>query len=287
MIIPNLAAGPNRTPGIATVKPQQTVKLSPTQAHKFPATLGQLSGNGGIASESVNGFGGFDPITGIANGVVPFPLFSDGPKFVLKGQYGNINPQFFAAYNAALAATNTPSTSNKSTASNPSDPPSLVDTRRVLNPLAPPFMFFHPFQLAYPPTAAAAAALHPPVFNRHDPTTSSSAPTPRGVPVLPAWYPAAMPDLSASPSAGASSAHPFPAIPPAPADFASPIPLGPMVAMQSLVGFPHGGQGDAGVAATAICWDPIIGMFRPTGAGSLPGGGNASSVFEQNEAGSN
>ena len=94
-----------------------------------------------------------------------------------------------------------------------------------------------------------------------------------------------MPDSSTSPSAGANSAHPFPAVPPAPADFASPIPLGPMVAVQSLVGFP--GQGERGAGATAICWDPMIGMFRPTGGGSLPGGGNANSVFEQNDAGSN
>jgi hypothetical protein len=68
---PKLAATPNRTPATTPVKPQQTVKLSPSPAHKFPATLGQLSGNGGLPSDSVNGFGGFDPITGVANGVVP------------------------------------------------------------------------------------------------------------------------------------------------------------------------------------------------------------------------
>ena len=37
---------------------------------KVPTTLGQLSGTGGLASDAVNGFGGFDPVTGIANGLV-------------------------------------------------------------------------------------------------------------------------------------------------------------------------------------------------------------------------
>jgi hypothetical protein len=36
----------------------------------MPPTLGQLSGTGGLASEAFTGFGGFDPVTGIANGVV-------------------------------------------------------------------------------------------------------------------------------------------------------------------------------------------------------------------------
>jgi hypothetical protein len=70
MMIPNLATAPNRAPATASNKSQQTVKLSPTQARNFPSTLGQLSGSGGLQSDSVNGFGGFDPITGVANGVV-------------------------------------------------------------------------------------------------------------------------------------------------------------------------------------------------------------------------
>ena len=41
--------------------------------HKVPPTLGQLSGNGGLSSDAVSGFGGFDPVTGLANGVVPTP----------------------------------------------------------------------------------------------------------------------------------------------------------------------------------------------------------------------
>lgn len=93
-----------------------------------------------------------------------------------------------------------------------------------------------------------------------------------------------MPDSQHSASTGANGAHPFPAVPPAPADFASPIPLGPMVAVQSLFGFPHGQQGEA--AGPALCWDPILGMFRATGTGAIPGGANARSVFEQNDAGS-
>jgi len=81
---------------------------------------------------------------------------------------------------------------------------------------------------------------------------------------------------------------PFPAIPPAPADFASPIPLGPMVAVQSLFGF--SGEGGAQSGAATICWDPVVGMFRGTGtaaaaaavAGAVAGG---ATVFEQVQAG--
>ena len=39
---------------------------------KVPATLGQLSGSGGLTSDALNAFCGFDPITGIANGVVTY-----------------------------------------------------------------------------------------------------------------------------------------------------------------------------------------------------------------------
>jgi len=87
--------------------------------------------------------------------------------------------------------------------------------------------------------------------------------------LLQAWYPH-------PPSAGASAQGdhpaPFPAIPPAPADFASPIPLGPMVAVQSLFGFPEG------AAQGAFCWDPVMGMFRGTTAAAAAAGG---AVFEQ------
>ena len=44
--------------------------------HKVPPTLGQLSGNGGLPSDAVSGFGGFDPVTGLANGVVISPIHS-------------------------------------------------------------------------------------------------------------------------------------------------------------------------------------------------------------------
>jgi len=54
-------------------------------------------------------------------------------------------------------------------------------------------------------------------------------------------------------------AGPFPSLPPAPADFASPIPLGGMV-VQGVFGFPGGTTGEMG--AVPICWDPSVGMFR-------------------------
>jgi hypothetical protein len=116
-------------------------------------------------------------------------------------------------------------------------------------------MLFHPLQLAYPPH----------LLPRHQqPDSASGAPIQQQpLSLLQAWYP--------HPPAGTSGDHPapFPAIPPAPADFASPIPLGPMVAVQSLFGFPEGaGQG-------AFCWDPVVGMFRGTTAAT---GG---AVFEQ------
>jgi len=41
-----------------------------SEGRKVPTTLGQLSGNGGIGIDALNGFGGFDPITGIANSTV-------------------------------------------------------------------------------------------------------------------------------------------------------------------------------------------------------------------------
>jgi hypothetical protein len=74
--IPKLAAP-------STTRPQQ---LSSTPLHrlrKIPQTLGQLSGTGGLPNEAaVNGFGGFDPITGLANGVVP-PLPLPPPTYVV------------------------------------------------------------------------------------------------------------------------------------------------------------------------------------------------------------
>ena len=82
------------------------------------------------------------------------------------------------------------------------------------------------------------------------------------------------------PQSGDQHPTPFPAVPPAPADFASPIPLGPMVAVQSLFGFPP--EGAAPGAAGAICWDPVVGMFRGTAnsavAAAVAGG---AAVFEQ------
>lgn len=51
--------------------PSRPQPLQPQgQRRKMPTTLGQLSGTGGISGDALNGFGGFDPVTGIANGVV-------------------------------------------------------------------------------------------------------------------------------------------------------------------------------------------------------------------------
>jgi len=181
-----------------------------------------------------------------------------------------------------MTAANTP-TSTPSSSSTPD--PSTTPDRRLLNPLAPPFMLFHPLQLAYPPTAAAAAAaLHNSLLQQN----RQQHPTPQdqshhGVPLLQAWYPHPPPHSAASAAsvAGSSVEHPqvpFPAIPPAPADFASPIPLGPMVAVQSLFGFPPtASQGESNATATGhyqgICWDPVVGMFRA--------GGSTAGLFEQ------
>jgi hypothetical protein len=69
-------------------------------------------------------------------------------------------------------------------------------------------------------------------------------------------------------------------MPPPPADFASPIPLGPMVAVQSLFGFPPNGNGENVVSHSPMCWDPIVGMF--CAAGGNGGGASATSgLFEQ------
>lgn len=64
-LIPKLATPPSRM-----TRPQQQSASSLHQLRKMPNTLGQLSGTGGLPSDAVNGFGGFDPVTGIANGVV-------------------------------------------------------------------------------------------------------------------------------------------------------------------------------------------------------------------------
>jgi hypothetical protein len=71
-------------------------------------------------------------------------------------------------------------------------------------------------------------------------------------------------------------------MPPPPADFASPIPLGPMVAVQSLFGFPPNGNGENAVSRGPMCWDPIVGMFRSaTGNSSSAFGTTTSGLFEQ------
>jgi hypothetical protein len=51
-------------------------------------------------------------------------------------------------------------------------------------------------------------------------------------------------------------------MPSATADFASPLPLGPMVAVQCLGGFPGAGEN---LASQGIVWDPALGMYRATG----------------------
>jgi hypothetical protein len=180
-----------------------------------------------------------------------------------------------------MTAANTP-TSTPSSSSTPD--PSTAPDRRLLNPLAPPFMLFHPLQLAYPQTAATAAALQHSFLqqNRQQHSTPQD-PSHHGVPVLQAWYPHHPHPTAASAALVTVSSveHPqvpFPAIPPAPADFASPIPLGPMVSVQSLFGFPPtASQGESNATATShhqgICWDPLVGMFRA--------GGNSVGLFEQ------
>lgn len=108
-------------------------------------------------------------------------------------------------------------------------------------------MFF-PLQLAYT------------LLNRQQSQSQDlSAPS---VPLLQTWY--------SGPPQQPTTEHPFPVVPPAPADFASPIPLGPMVAVQSLLGFPPTATA-ASVADTGqgqgICWDPAVGMFHAAGTG--------------------
>lgn len=58
-------------------------------------------------------------------------------------------------------------------------------------------------------------------------------------------------------------------MPTAPADFASPLPLGPMVAVQCLSGFNPASEN---VTSQGIMWDPNLGMYRTT---------NGPGVFEQ------
>ena len=87
------------------------------------------------------------------------------------------------------------------------------------------------------------------------------------------------PTTTSTPSVASGEASPFPAIPPAPADFASPIPVGPVVAVQSLFGFPNTG--------TEVNWDPVVGMYCATHSGGNTIG--TAGVFEQGagEAGGN
>jgi hypothetical protein len=254
-MVPNLAPAPSRP----ATRPQQHSHAHLHNLRKIPSTLGQLSGTGGLASDAINGFGGFDPVTGIANGVV-----SSSRNELTSDQYGNINPQFFAAYNAAVTAVNTPNSSTPSSTPAPSETSTSAE-RRVLNPLAPPFMLFHPVQLAYPPSLPHSV----PVLNRQQPQENS---TPQPVPVLQTWYPHPPPSTSGP----ATERTPFPSVPPPPADFASPIPLGPMVAVQSLFGFPTP-TAENGHISQGICWDPVVGMFRAAGSSAV----SATGVFEQ------
>lgn len=120
----------------------------------------------------------------------------------------------------------------------------------MLNPLAPPFMLY-PLQLYRPPTDTT----HP---HRHH------------------HHPSVV-------------AYPFPQVPAPPADFASPIPIGGMVAVQCFGGYTPdghaqtttggvGGGSSANPAMGGICWDPVVGMYRATT--SAPG-----QVYEQEQNG--
>ena len=88
-------------------------------------------------------------------------------------------------------------------------------------------------------------------------------------------------------------AYPFPPVPAPPADFASPIPIGGMVAVQCFGGYTPDGHAQAATsgvsggssmnlaAATAgICWDPVVGMYRATSTPAVPG-----QVYEQEQSG--
>ena len=70
-------------------------------------------------------------------------------------------------------------------------------------------------------------------------------------------------------------------MPPPPADFASPIPLGPMVAVQSLFGFPPNGGGEGVLSHGPVCWDPVVGMFRVAGGNGGATISASSGLFEQ------
>ena len=74
-------------------------------------------------------------------------------------------------------------------------------------------------------------------------------------------------------------AYPFPPVPAPPADFASPIPIGGMVAVQYVGGYHPESHSPAASAASfpgaGICWDPVMGVYRATTA---PG-----QVYEQEQ----
>ena len=171
-----------------------------------------------------------------------------------------------------MTAANTPNSTSSSTPA-PSES-SIPDHRRVLNPLAPPFMFFHPLQFAAYPPHAAAALQHSLLANSNRQQHSDSSISP--VPVFPAWYPP--PAHQTTASSASEHTPPFPAMPPPPVDFASPIPLGPMVAVHSLLGFPPNGNGENVVSHGPMCWDPIVGMFRAAAGNS---GSTSAGLFEQ------
>src|SRR5579859_1383742 len=120
-------------------------------------------------------------------------------------------------------------------------------------------MLVHPLQL-YP-------HLHP-LMNRPHHAAQVPNETPSPIPIFQSWYPA-------PPQQAASERHPFPSVPAPPPDFASPIPLGQMVAMPSVMGFTT--QGD-NASCGGLCWDPVVGMYR-TSAGN--GAGMPSGVYEQ------
>jgi hypothetical protein len=102
-------------------------------------------------------------------------------------------------------------------------------------------MFLHPFHLY-------------PHLLRQDPSTAMMPSN-----AMMQWY---------HPPSGGE--RPFPPVPSPPADFASPIPVGGMVPLQSLVGMMEGGN--------SVCWDPMMGMYRATT-------GCPSGLFEQGSAG--
>jgi hypothetical protein len=163
-----------------------------------------------------------------------------------------MNPQFFAAYNTAIAAGHTQA-QNPSQSQVSLDQASSHDSR-VLNPLAPPFVLFHPLQLLHPPSTFS-------LINRQSTGDSPGQPS---LPLLHQWYP--HPHQPSNHST--TDLTPFPAVPAPPVDFASPVPLGQMLAVpSSLLGFPSTENGAARATQQGgICWDPVVGMYRSTNA---------------------